>query len=405
MAKVIMHIDLNAFFASCEVIRDPSLSGLPLLIGHSGRSGIVSTASYEARKFGCHSGQPMFQALRLCPQAKVIPVDFDYYSMMSLSFFSYLRRYTPLVEPASIDEGYADMTERLKSESDPASFFLRLQSELKKETGLSCSIGVAPTKWLAKMASDLRKPMGMTILRRKDIPLLLYPLPIESFWGIGKKTSPRLREMGIQTIGDFAQKAEAGDPALRKELGKFFATAKEWVEGGGSDQVSISSEDPKSIGAQETLPHDCREFEEVAPYFAGIAEAISSRAKKERKEGKGISVNVKTLDFRLHSKATLLDSASNDPKKILEKVKPLFLELMSKLGNPEIRQIGITLTRLIDPRKETVQMSLWNYEEYEKKDATKLLIESLNRKMDKPMLKRASQAEKKEKPHGNKRRD
>ena len=178
MAKVIMHIDLNAFFASCEVIRDPSLSGLPLLIGHSGRSGIVSTASYEARKFGCHSGQPMFQALRLCPQAKVIPVDFDYYSMMSLSFFSYLRRYTPLVEPASIDEGYADMTERLKSESDPASFFLRLQSELKKETGLSCSIGVAPTKWLAKMASDLRKPMGMTILRRKDIPLVLYPLPI-----------------------------------------------------------------------------------------------------------------------------------------------------------------------------------------------------------------------------------
>ena len=173
---------------------------------------------------------------------------------------------------------------RLKSESDPASFFLRLQSELKKETGLSCSIGVAPTKWLAKMASDLRKPMGMTILRRKDIPLLLYPLPIESFWGIGKKTSPRLREMGIQTIGDFAQKAEAGDPALRKELGKFFATAKEWIEGGGSDQVSISSEDPKSIGAQETLPHDCREFEEVAPYFAGIAEAISSRAKKERKE-------------------------------------------------------------------------------------------------------------------------
>lgn len=405
MAKVIMHIDLNAFFASCEEIRDPSLAGLPLLIGHSGRSGIVSTASYAARKYGCHSGQPMFQALRLCPKAKVIPVDFDYYSMMSLSFFSYLKRFTPLVEPASIDEGYADMTECLKNESDPRQFFLNLQAELKKETGLSCSIGVAPTKWLAKMASDLKKPMGMTVLRRKDIPAMLYPLPIESFWGIGKKTSPRLREMAIKTIGDFAKRAEEDDPHLQKELGKFFLTAKEWIEGGGSDAVSIAEEDPKSIGAQETLPHDCLTYEEAEPSFHRIAEDISIRAKKEGKEGRGLSVNVKTVDFRLHSRATLLDGATSDPKRILEKAKPLFLELMEKLGNPKIRQVGITLTRLVDPKREVVQMSLWNYEDYEKKDATKLLIESLNRKMDKPMLKRASQAEKKRGNHGNKRRD
>ena len=233
MAKVIMHIDLNAFFASCEVIRDPSLAGLPLLIGHTGRSGIVSTASYEARAYGCHSGQPMFQALRLCPKAKVIPVDYDYYSMMSLSFFSYLKRFTLLVEPASIDEGFADMSEAVKGKEDPESFFRSLQSELKKETGLGCSIGVAPTKWLAKMASDLKKPMGLTILRKKDIPNLLYPLPIESFWGVGKKTSPRLREMGIASIGDFAHALLRGDQNVEKELGKFALTAKEWIQGYG----------------------------------------------------------------------------------------------------------------------------------------------------------------------------
>ena len=402
MAKVIMHIDLNAFFASCEVVRDPSLKGVPLLIGHTGRSGIVSTASYEARKYGCHSGQPMFQAQKLCPKAKILPVDMDYYSMMSTSFFSYLKRFTPLVEPASIDEGYADMSLALANHKDPHAYFLSLQAELKRETGLGCSIGVAPTKWLAKMASDLRKPMGLTILRRKDIPEILYPLPIESFWGIGKKTSPRLREMGILTIGDFAEKSALDDPLLQKELGKFYATAKAWVQGRGSDEVKTSEDEAKSIGAQETLARDCLSYDEVKSYFASIAEEVSKRARREGKEGKGITVNVKTTDFKLHSKAKILLEATSSSEVLLSQSKILFEELMEKLGRPPIRQVGITLTKLIDPKKETVQMSLWNYEDYEKKDATKLLIESLNRKMDKPMLKRASQAEKKEgKDNGN----
>ncbi len=394
MAKVIMHIDLNAFFASCEVIRDPSLAGLPLLIGHTGRSGIVSTASYEARAYGCHSGQPMFQALRLCPKAKVIPVDYDYYSMMSLSFFSYLKRFTLLVEPASIDEGFADMSEAVKGKEDPESFFRSLQSELKKETGLGCSIGVAPTKWLAKMASDLKKPMGLTILRKKDIPNLLYPLPIESFWGVGKKTSPRLREMGIASIGDFAQALLRGDQNVEKELGKFALTAKEWIQGYGSDRVSPLEEDPKSIGAQETLAKDCQTYEEVELYFSRLAEEISSRCLSAGKEARSLTVSVKTLDFRLHSRAMPFAEPTRSSVLIKEKAKEGFRALMDKLGDPKIRQVGIALTRLVDPQRETVQMSLWNYQDYERKDATKLLIEELNRKMDKPMLKRASQAEK-----------
>ena len=405
MSKVIMHIDLNAFFATCEEIRDPSLAKLPVLIGHEGRSGIVSTANYVARKYGCHSGQPTFQALRACPNAKVIHPDFDYYSMMSLSFFSYLRKFTSLVEPASIDEGYADMTESLKGVDDPEGYFRALQQELKNETGLSCSIGVAPTKWLAKMASDLKKPMGLTFCRRRDIASLLYPLPIESFWGIGKKTAPRLRELGINTIGDFALKAKENDPFLQKELGKFFFTAKEWVEGRGENEVSITEEDPKSIGAQITLPFDCVSYEEVSPFLAKIASEISTRAEKENKKGKGVTVSVKTLDFRLHSRASTLKDSTREASVIENEAAKVFLPLMEKLGNPKIRQVGITLTKLVDPERETVQMSLWNYEDYEKKDTTKLLIEELNRKMgkkmDAPLLKRASQAERKGSKHGN----
>ena len=405
MAKVIMHIDLNAFFATCEEIRDPSLTSLPVLIGHSGRSGIVSTANYVARKYGCHSGQPTFQALKLCPNAKVIHPDFDYYSMMSLSFFSYIRKFTPLVEPASIDEGYADMTEALKGVENPKKFFLDLQMELKKETGLSCSIGVAPTKWLAKMASDLKKPMGLTFCRRKDIESILYPLPIESFWGIGKKTAPHLRSLGINTIGDFAKKAKENDPLLQKELGKFFFTAKEWVEGRGEDRIHLEEEDPKSIGAQITLPYDCSSYEEAAPFLAQIAEEISNRASKEGKAGRGVTISVKTLDFHLHSKASLLKDSTRDPVTIEYEAERLFKPLMEKLGNPKIRQVGITLGKLVNPQRETVQMSLWNYEDYEKKDATKLLIEDINRKMKRrmnaPELKMASQVEKKGKKNGD----
>ncbi len=405
MAKVIMHIDLNAFFATCEEIRDPSLASLPVLIGHSGRSGIVSTANYVARRYGCHSGQPTFQALRLCPGAKVIPPDFDYYSVMSLSFFSYLRKFTPLVEPASIDEGYADMSEALKGVDDPEGYFRSLQTELKKETGLSCSIGVAPSKWLAKMASDLKKPMGLTFCRRKDIPSLIYPLPIESFWGIGKKTAPRLRELGINTIGDFASKAIDNDPFLQKELGKFFFTAKEWVQGRGDDEVRIEEDDPKSIGAQITLPYDCSTCEEISPFVSKIATEISSRAAKEGKKGKGLTVSVKTLDFRLHSRAIPLSDSTREPELIEKEAEKALASLLEKLGSPKIRQVGVTLTKLVDPERESVQMSLWNYEDYEKKDATKLLIEELNRKASKklgtPLLKRASQAEKKGAKHGN----
>lgn len=405
MAKVIMHIDLNAFFATCEEIRDPSLASLPVLIGHDGRSGIVSTANYAARRYGCHSGQPTFQALRLCPGAKLIHPDFDYYSMMSLSFFSYLRKYTLLVEPASIDEGYADMSEATKGVSDPEKFFRSLQTELKKETGLSCSIGVAPTKWLAKMASDLRKPMGLTFIRRRDIEGILYPLPIESFWGIGKKTAPHLRSLGINTIGDFAFKVKEGDPALEKALGKFFFTAKEWVEGKGDDCVRAEEAEAKSIGAQITLPYDCSSYEEVAPFLSQIALEISSRALKEKKACRGISVSVKTLDFRLHSKATMLKDSTNDPVSIEIEAERLFKPLMEKLGRPRIRQVGITLSKLVDPQRENVQMSLWNYGDYEKKDATRLLVEEINRKMKRrmnaPELHMASEAKKKGKSHGN----
>ena len=189
-SKVIVHIDLNAFFARCEEIKNPALEGKPVAIGHDGRGGIVSTCSYEARKYGVSSAMPMFKAKQLCPKLIILPCDYHFYSVMSKTFFNFIKRYTKLVEAASVDECFADFTLPLKNVKDAVGYFKQLQEDLFMETGLKCSIGVSTTKFLAKMASDFQKPLGLTIIHKRDIAQMLFPLKIESMFGVGKKTAP-----------------------------------------------------------------------------------------------------------------------------------------------------------------------------------------------------------------------
>ena len=397
MSRVIMHIDLNAFFATAEVLRDPSLKGKPLIVGHVGRSGIVSTCSYEARKYGVHSGQPTFQALRLCPDAIVVNPHYKEYEVLSRSFFSYVRQYSQIIEVASIDECYVDMTKALSEVKDVTAYLRKMQFDLRAETGLSCSIGIAPTKWLAKMASDMKKPMGLTFIRRRDIPAILYPLPIENFWGIGKKTTPRLRNLGILTIGDLARHIEENDPALEKELGKFYLTVKEWIAGRGSDIVEVESADPKSIGVSETLMHDCEGYDQIARTLKEVCLEVSRRAEKEGKVGRGMTLHVKDTAFRLHSKAATFEDPTRDAEAFFSKATSLY---KSNYEEMEVRLIGVTLEKIGDMAHQEVQMSLWNYERYEELDKTKLLIAEFNRKLDKPSLMRLSEAKKKGEKHG-----
>ena len=263
MSKIILHIDLNAFFVRCEEIKDPSLEGKPVIIGHNGRGGIVSTCSYAARKYGVHSGMPTYQALLKCKDAILIPGDYRYYEQKSNEFFAFIKKYTTIVEPASIDECYADFTNVFKDKSEPIVFLRNLQKELYKETKLFCSIGVAPTRFLAKMASDMKKPNGLTIIRKKDSRNLLSPLPIDSFFGIGKKTAPRLKELGINTIGDLINRIDADDNATKEVFGKFYYVIKDWIDGKGGDEINTEPWDPKSVGHSTTLFSDALSVEEL----------------------------------------------------------------------------------------------------------------------------------------------
>ena len=401
MAKIIMHIDLNAFFVTCEEIRNPELIGKPVMIGRAGRSGIVSTCSYEARKYGVHSGQPTFQAQKCCPNLIIIPDDHAYYSVMSNSFYVFLRRYSPIIQRASVDECFVDMTNALKEEKNPEKYLRDLQKALYEETKLKCSIGIAPTKWLAKMASDMQKPMGLTFLRKRDIPKMIHPLPIEQFWGIGKKTAPRLRQKGINTIGDLAKLIDSDDPKVKEDFGKFFYTIKDWLHGTSSDVVEVEEEDPKSIGNSETLMHDEDSELDVAPVIKRLAYEVSGRAKAQSLVGRTITLQVKDAQFdeeggsfHLKNKSYSIKEGTDDPDYIYERCLELY---RSNFLGMKIRLVGVSLSRLSNPKKETVQMSFWNYESYEEQDKTKLLIHELNRKFDKPVLKRASEAKKGEK--------
>lgn len=398
--KFIVHIDLNAFFANAEVLRNPSLKGLPLAIGRNGRSGIISTCTYEARKFGVKSGMPTFMALQKCPQLIIRKEDFAYYHALSKKFFDAIRRYTQKIEVASVDECFADMSDVL-NDVDPHKYLKRMQDNIQKELGLTFSIGVGPSKFLAKMGSDYKKPSGLTFIFKEDIPRLLYPLPIDSMYGIGKKSAPKLKALGITTIGDLAKRVNEDDSIIKNHLGKFYYTVKEWLNGEGDDEINAEPSDPKSIGHSITFMHDTNDENEIEDMFLKLSKEVSRRAKKEDKLGKTVQIVMKKTDFKVINKSITFNKPTNDERVIFNRAMQLFEK---NYDGSLIRLVGVTLQNLISPRDMSVQMSLFDYQEHEKENEVRLLINELNRKMDKPILKRAGELlkEKEEKKnHGN----
>lgn len=396
MSKIIMHIDLNAFFATAQVIKEPELEGKPLIIAGKTRRGIVSTASYEARKYGINSAMPTYMALKLCPNVIVRDVDFDLYQRLSNQFFNYVKRYTPLIEIASIDECYADMTEAMKGVKDPEAYLRKLQNELYNETKLKCSIGLAPTKFLAKMGSDYKKPMGVTIIRRKDIQKIIWPLKIKDMFGVGKKTYPKLEQLGVKTIGDFARDES---PEVKKLLGKFYYVLKDWALGQGSDIVQVEPDDPKSISHSRTFLFDTDDYEEIKSKIYELSVEVSNRAKKEKKLGKTVTFTYKDSNFVSKNKSFTMKAATNDVDVIYNNAINMFEKYAKDVP---IRLVGVALNNLIDTSQFYVQMSLFDAEKHREECATKLLIDEINNKMKNKLLIRASDLKKEGKKDENK---
>ena len=364
--KIIFHIDLNAFFCSCAVIKEPYLKDKVFVVGGSStmRRGVVSTSNYNARKLGIHSAMSIHEALNIYPKLVIVPTDFRLYRKYSNHFFEYLKKYSNLVLPGSIDEAYVDMTESAK-QKHPLELAKEIQDGLYETYGLPCSIGIAPTLFLAKMASDLQKPMGITVIRKKDIIHKLFPLPIKDMFGIGKKTYPKLMELGIKTIGDFTKDAyKNAILSLMSEAS--YLSYIDHILGRSSDLIDPDKYGiPKSISNETTLNYAMDEYDAIFDIIKDQLDQSYRRLEKEELVCKTVGIRLKDTDFQMINRSFTFNEYTDDFDKIFNQIQDLFEK---NYDHKPIRLAGVALSQLLLKKDLKIDINLFNYQEFTKRE-------------------------------------
>ena len=382
MSRVYFHIDLNAFFASCEELLDPSLKGKPLVVGGKSRRSVISTANYEARKYGIHSAMPMQQAEKLCKDLVIVNGHYAFYSDMSHQFMQIIHSYTDLVEKASIDECYADMTDVICRYPKPLDVAFEIQRRVLEETGLRCSIGIGPNMFLAKMASDMKKPMGITVLRIRDVPEKMWPLPIKEMQGIGKRTVPLMEDLNIHTIKDLAtyQDLNALKPVLGKNIESMIKRAN-----GYDDRTLMTDYDSKSMGISETLLEDVTDYDELRGLIRTLCRRLSKRLKEAHKAGYHVSMRICYYDFRNANKSKKLSAPIWTSDDLF--VQAMILFDSSYEEEEAVRLIGVSVSDFVSEDFLAKQVSLFDAPEEE---STTEILHDLNHQLGTQAFVRAS---------------
>ena len=348
-----MHADMDAFFAAVEQLDDPSLRGKPLLIGGSRKRGVVSTASYEARPFGVGSAMPMAEAMRRCPTAIVVPPRLERYAEVSRVIMGVFADFSPDIEPLSLDEAFIDMTGAERHFGAPAEMGRRLKEAVFEATGgLRVSVGIADTKYVAKVASDFDKPDGLTIVHPTDALQFLAPLPLSRLWGAGPKTVGRLEALGFTTIGDIAR----ADPRRLHDLGAagdhFHRLANNL-----DPRPVVGDRAAKSIGSERTLEDDIHGPEATKPHLRASAEEIGRRLRAAKVKARGIRVKLKTSSFRLNTRQTRLRNPTDVARQLYEAGVRLLPEF--EINEP-LRLVGLGAFDLIDAEAASEQLDLFD---------------------------------------------
>jgi len=377
MGRVILHIDMNAFYCSVHEAAEPELyRGKPTAVAGSveARKGIVVTSSYPARSRGVRTGMTVREALRLCPQLILLKPDFHLYRSYSLAFLRIVGEYSPLVEPVSIDECYVDVTGS-GAFGTPIDIAREMQRRIREELGLPCSVGIAPNKLLAKTASDLKKPNGLTVLRLRDVPSVLWPMPCGALNGIGAKTAAKLERLGIRTLGALAQ---ADESFLVSHFGSNGAWLKRAANGRDDRAVNPERERAKSVGHTVTLPEDVTDPAEARRVLLNLADQVTRRLRRKSLIASTVQITIRRPDMRTITRATTLPAPTDDAGAVHKAACALY-EKHWPNGSP-VRLLGVACQNLREKAEVPMQLDLFEYREQPKKEQLTTVMDRIRDK-------------------------
>jgi len=336
----VLHIDMDAFFSSVEEKRHPELAGKPVVVGGEGdptKRGVVSTASYEARKFGIRSAMPLRTAHKLCPDAIFLPVDYEEYSRVSEEVKAILSDFSPIMEDVGIDEAFLDISSIDKPSEEIAR---EIKKRIKNEIGLTCSIGIAPNKLLAKMASDMQKPDGLTIIVEDDIQSRIWPLSVRKLWGVGPKTEANLKEMGIQTVGDLASLSL---DRLIEEFGQSYGSYLYEASRGIDESALVTHWEPKSISRETTFQRDVDNWQVIAKNLAELTKEVVINMKEEGYQGRTVTLKIRFNDFKTYTRSKTLNKHTDSE----EEIRKAAFDCLGRVDlKKKVRLVGVRVSNL-----------------------------------------------------------
>ncbi|MGQ0430695.1 MAG: DNA polymerase IV [Gammaproteobacteria bacterium] len=340
--RAILHVDMDAFYASVEQHDHPELAGRPVVVGGAGGRGVVAAASYEARRFGVHSAMPMREALKRCPQAVVMRPRMKRYSEVSRQVFEVFREFTDLVEGLSLDEAFLDVTGSRALFGDSDQIAREIKVRIRARTGLTASVGIAHNKLLAKLASEMQKPDGLTMIRAEDVTATLDPLPVRRLFGIGPKTAARLEEQGIFTLGQLRRAPDAELwPLLRRETHKFRERAA-----GIDDRPVVADAPEKQISSEETFDADIRDHQQLQERLAQLADRTTARLRARQFKAGMVSVKIRRRDFETYTRQKSFNPPTQETRLIAQVASDLLARWLEEQPRAAVRLLGVGVSGL-----------------------------------------------------------
>ena len=390
MPRSILHVDMDQFYAAVEMQRHPELKGKPVIIGSdpkggSGR-GVVSTASYEARVFGVRSALPISSAYKLCPQGVFLPVDMEAYIKVSEQIHEVFEMLTPDVEPLSLDEAFLDVSASSLLFGDGPACAQRIKDEIKARTGLDCSVGVAANKFVAKVASDLRKPDALVVVPPGTEAEFLAPLPIGRLWGVGKASEPQFHRLGIRTIGDLLK---AGPGVLKANFGESYTAHLTALAQGLDERAVVSEQRAKSIGRETTFEEDSRDLGLLRQTLADLAEDVAVRLRRHGWVAGQLTVKFRWQGFETHTRQQALRPATAHGPSLFAVANEILKEELEADGRP-VRLIGLSAAKIGDAGQGS-QAELFGHSQL-KQEALDVAMDKVNDRFGDEALKRGNQS-------------